>query len=435
MKLLRYLYAVLFLSCCLMTNVQAGPMTLSLEDALDLALQNNLSLKTTALDGRSAERDVDTAWNLFLPSVSATLSNSGSTVVFQDNPIIKATTNTNTGLSAGLGVRFQLNPAVKDQLESYDVAWSLQQVTFDQAATEVKRNVTKLFYYLLAEKSNVELQRKNIALAEKQYMKVNANFESGYASELDLLSSQLGLERLKPALQQTLNAYEGQLLAFRVALGLPLDTELELSGTLPDKRLERSLQSLQEQIEGTYSLRLLDLNRKSLQVTRELQRKSSLMPTLSISGQYNMNLWNDKSIEDFVDSAQYSVSVSIPLDGYISGSRTQNALDKIDDSLDTLAVRKQQTRIQMEQAVITRVLTLRNLTEQIEVAIANKDLSKRVLEMQMAQYEAGYTDYLNVEKAQQDVLSAEQQIVYLRYQYATALVDLAYDLQIDITQL
>jgi outer membrane protein TolC len=55
--------------------------------------------------------------------------------------------------------------------------------------------------------------------------------------------------------------------------------------------------------------------------------------------------------------------------------------------------------------------------------------------MQMAQYEAGYTDYLNVEKAQQDVLSAEQQIVYLRYQYATALVDLAYDLQIDITQL
>jgi outer membrane protein TolC len=159
------------------------------------------------------------------------------------------------------------------------------------------------------------------------------------------------------------------------------------------------------------------------------------MPTLSISGQYNMNLWNDKSIEDFVDSAQYSVSVSIPLDGYISGSRTQNALDKIDDSLDTLAVRKQQTRIQMEQAVITRVLTLRNLTEQIEVAIANKDLSKRVLEMQMAQYEAGYTDYLNVEKAQQDVLSAEQQIVYLRYQYATALVDLAYDLQIDITQL
>jgi len=252
---------------------------------------------------------------------------------------------------------------------------------------------------------------------------------------LDLLSSQLGLERLKPALQQTLNAYEGQLLAFRVALGLPLDTELELSGTLPDKRLERSLQSLQEQIEGTYSLRLLDLNRKSLQVTRQLQRKSSLMPTLSISGQYNMNLWNDKSIEDFVDSAQYSVSVSIPLDGYISGSRTQNALDKIDDSLDTLAVRKQQTRIQMEQAVITRVLTLRNLTEQIEVAIANKDLSKRVLEMQMAQYEAGYTDYLNVEKAQQDVLSAEQQIVYLRYQYATALVDLAYDLQIDITQL
>jgi len=410
-------------------------MTLSLEDALDLALQNNLSLKTTALDGKSAERDVDTSWNLFLPTVNATLSNSGSAVVFQDNPVIKAATNTNTGLSAGLGVRFQLNPAVKDQLESYDVAWSIQQVTYDQAVAEVERNVTKLFYYLLAEKANVELQRKNIELAEKQYVKVNANFENGYASELDLLSSQLGLERLKPALQQTLNAYEGQLLTFRVTLGIPLDTELELTGSLPDKRLDQSLESLQERIEGTYSLRLLDLNSKSLQVTRELQRKSSLMPTLSISGQYNMNLWNKMSSEDFVDSAQYSVSVAIPLDGYIPGSRTQNALEKIDDSLEKLAVGRQQTRIQMEQAVITRVLTLRNLTGQLDVAIANKDLSERVMQMQMAQYEAGYTDYLSVEKAQQDVLSAEQQIVYLKYQYATALVDLAYDLQIDIAQL
>ena len=119
---------------------------------------------------------------------------------------------------------------MKEQLHSYELNYSLQQVTYAQALAEVERNVTKSFYYLLAETKNLELQLGNLEMAEKQYAKVSANYDSGYASELELLSSQLGVERLKPSYQQTLNAYRTQLLGFKVLLGLPLDTELELVG-------------------------------------------------------------------------------------------------------------------------------------------------------------------------------------------------------------
>jgi outer membrane protein TolC len=439
MKTLHYLYALLFLSCCAISTIQAAEITVTLPEAIEMARKNNINLQSSAIDLKGAQRDVDTAWNIFLPSVNATLSNSGSAVVFQDNPIIKAGTNGNNGISAGLSVQFQLNPALKNQLDSHGLNYSIQQVSYQQAISEVERNVTKLFYYLLAEKTNLELQEKNIALAEKQYGKALVNFESGYASEIEVLSAQLSVEQLRPSLQQSENAYEGQLLAFKVLLGLPLEAEVAVEGELPDVELSTSVNDLKKNIETTYSMDLMRLNREAMQNSMALQKKVDLMPSLMLQAQYGLNLWNsstkDRFNEIFSDSATYTVSVSIPLDGHIPGSRTQVSLAKIEDNLAKLELNRQQTKVQLEQSIITQVNTLQNLKDQMQVAKANLELAQRVYQMYLTQYEAGYTDNLTVEDAQQDVFSVEQQIVYLHYQYASALVDLAYDLQIDIEQL
>jgi len=426
MKYPRYgisLISILFLTVSLL---HAQSLSLDLDQALDMARQNNLGLKSNMIDIQAAQRDQDTSWNLFLPSVSANLSQSGSTDVFSTTPTVRSL----SGLTAGLSVSLTLNPAVKEQLHSYELNYSLQQVTYAQALAEVERNVTKSFYYLLAE-------TKNLELAEKQYAKVSANYDSGYASELELLSSQLGVERLKPSYQQTLNAYRTQLLGFKVLLGLPLDTELELVGELPDQELSVEADSLREQVSSALAFTLLDMNIVSLENTMRLQRRSSLGPSVRLSAQYALTTegravgltrpWNDM--------AQYSVAVSIPLDGHIPNSRTQVSLAKIQDSIDKLQLNKQQTRTQLEQSVIMQVQNLENLTGQIEVARANRSLTERVYGMTVAQYEAGYTDYLAVEDAQYDLFSAEQNILYLHYQYASALVDLAYDLNMDIAQL
>jgi outer membrane protein TolC len=340
-----------------------------------------------------------------------------------------------------------LNPALKNQLDSHGLNYSIQQVSYQQAISEVERNVTKLFYYLLAEKTNLELQEKNIALAEKQYGKALVNFESGYASEIEVLSAQLSVEQLRPSLQQSENAYEGQLLAFKVLLGLPLDAEVAAEGELPDVELSTSVNDLKKNIETTYSMDLMRLNREAMQNSMALQKKVDLMPSLILSGKYTINtagrgntismttgLLSSVTIP-WSDSASYTVSVSIPLDGHIPGSRTQVSLAKIEDNLAKLELNRQQTKVQLEQSIITQVNTLQNLKDQMQVAKANLELAQRVYQMYLTQYEAGYTDNLTVEDAQQDVFSVEQQIVYLHYQYASALVDLAYDLQIDIEQL
>ncbi len=63
------------LSFLLLFSLSALP-AISLEEALQLGRTNNLSLTSTALDVNTAKRDVETSWNLFIPTLSLTLSNS-----------------------------------------------------------------------------------------------------------------------------------------------------------------------------------------------------------------------------------------------------------------------------------------------------------------------------------------------------------------------
>lgn len=205
--------------------------SLSLDQALQLAKANNLGLASNAIDVAAAKRDVDTSWNLFVPKIEIVLSNLGSKPVFKAAPTAGAF---NAGLGINLSVTLTLNPAVKDQMDSYNLGYQIQQVTYAQAQAEVERNVTKLYYYLLMEAENIKVQEMNLELALKQYEQVQTKFESGFASEMEVLSSQLSYEQLKTPIQQAKNQYQSNLLSLKALLGLDLAEELEVSGDIPE---------------------------------------------------------------------------------------------------------------------------------------------------------------------------------------------------------
>ena len=141
MKKYRFVFTVLLFSC-MAVSLGAETVSLTIDDAVSLALANNLSLKSTAIDLNAAQRSKDTSWNLYLPTISGSISNAGSTEVFSTtaNP----TLNYNYGLTVGLSASLTLNPAVKEQLESYNVDYTIQQVTYGQARHELERNVKKI---------------------------------------------------------------------------------------------------------------------------------------------------------------------------------------------------------------------------------------------------------------------------------------------------
>ena len=422
---------------CLLGFPALHATELTLDDSLTLAYRNNLTLQTTMIDLKTAQRNVDTAWNIFLPKVNASLSHSGETGPFISSSDV--TTRTSLGLSASL----MLNPSMKEQMEAKDLEYNVQRVTLEQAKATLKKDVTKSFYYLLMEKENLLLQQANIDLAQKQYEDVQKKYANAFASELELLSSQLSYEALKPSFTQTKNSYASALLSFKVLLGLDLDEELILEGDVPSSGFVLDIEQLKAFLAQNYNLSLLDLNIATLENSKKLQSKAALGPNLSLSTTYGIhyaypqqtNFFTGLPIDQWSDYTQYSVTVAIPLDGYIAGSQTQVSLASMQDAIDKLLLTRSQTKKQLEQALISRVNNIGAITEQYGVAEANLSLTEKVYGMTMAQYEGGYTGYLEVEKIQGDLLKAQQNMLGLQYQYVTALVDLMYDLNIDTNSL
>ncbi len=435
----------------LLVSVSIGASTtLTLDEALQLANSNNLNLASTSIDVASAKRDIDTSWNLFLPTISASISTSGNIPVFQAPTISSYTYDSSTGtilpatvevpaasqgLSVGLSASFQLNPAVKDQLTAYNIGYRIQQVTYKQAQAEVEKTVKQLFYFLLMQKKNIDVQQANLELAKKQYDDTQKKYDAGFASEIDLLSARLSYEQLKPTLQQAQNQYQSSMLSFKAMLGEDLSTGLVLEGTIPTLINNIEVQNLNEYLDKTYGVMLLDLNKAQLQANQELSKKQAYFPTLSMSGSYGISLWSDSYTNDFSDGFSYQVAVAIPLDGFIHNSRTDVSMQKLDDSIAKLSLQRQQAVDQLEVQVVGQVQSLNMLFLQADLANQSLDLTQQLYDMQSTQYENGYVTLSDLEEAQNNLLSAKQNILALQYQYITALVDLTSTLNIDMKEL
>ncbi|MGE4454682.1 MAG: TolC family protein [Sphaerochaeta sp.] len=414
--------------------------TLTLDDALERSRMHNLSLAGNAIDVNAAKRDIDTSWNLFLPSLNLSLSHSGSGPVFNAaetaTPFgINAASFGDTGLSLSLQMQFTLNAAVKEQLESYHLGYQIQKVTYEQAKAEVQRNVTKLFYYLLMEQENIALQEANLELARQQWEEVKEKFEQGFASEVEVLTSELSYEQMKPPLQQSRNQYEANLLSLKAMIGMDLSEHLEVVGEIPSIMKNLEVAELTEYLAKSYSISLLDLNMASIEKQKELNKKQAFTPSLSLQGSYGISGWSDTNSNTFSDSFSYSVGVALPLDGFIPNSRTQVALASMEDSYDKLALQKRQAIEQMEVNIAGQVQNLNQLALQAELAKQSLSVSERLYEAQTIQYYSGYVGFMTLEEARNNVMKAKQGVLGVQYQYITALIDLLYDLNIQMKEL
>lgn len=412
-----------------------GASSLTLDEALERARMHNLSLQGNAIDVNAAKRDIDTSWNLFLPNLNLSLSHSGSGPVFEPSMSLAGPASyRDTGLSLGLNMQFTLNMAVKEQLESYHLGYQIQKVTYEQAKAEIQRNVTKLFYYLLMEKQNIEVQEANLELARQQWEEVKEKFEQGFASEVEVLTSELSYEQMRPPLQQSKNQYEANLLSLKAMIGMDLSEPLEVEGEIPALMEHLEVAALQEYLAKSYSIALLDLNLASIEKQKELNRKQAFTPSLSLQGNYGISGWNDNYSNTFSDSFSYSVSVSLPLDGFIPNSRTQVGLASLDDSLDKLALQRQQALQQMEVSVISQVQNLNMLSLQADLAEQSLAVSERFYEAQVIQYYSGYLGFVSLEESRNNLMRAKQGVLGVQYQYISALIDLLYDLNIPMKE-
>jgi len=419
MKYIRKLIIPLFILTAALAS--GDTLTLSLDDAVELALKQNLSLQGSQIDLEMTREEDRYSWNFLLPSVSASAGISG-TDSFLNNT---AAAGDPWSLSAGVSASLSLNTAGLLVRSTSGLNLENQELSYQSDENSLTLNVSREYYYLLAYRENLDLRMKNLELAEKRYSQTQTNFNNGLASKLDVMEARNSYESLRPDYTDAKTSYSTELMSFKKLLGLDFDQEIELTGSLDVTLLNLDGNALIERyISGRLDVQSEIISLSLLENQVGSVKRSNLTPTVSLGAQWNSGLSDLSADSEWNDSAVVSLNVSIPLSSAVKGSSAQLAVTEAEMNVQKQRIQLQDTLESAEQEIRTLLMELEGSKEKIEITELSVDLARENYEMVEAAFKTGTREILDVEDAQNKLFSAEQDLIISRYGYLSGILEL-----------
>ena len=173
---------------------------LTVDDAVILAADNNISLQRQRISLNTLEKKKDTSWNGISPSLSAS---GNMSIPFEEN------SKMSYSISASASLNF--TPSLFTAIKTAKLNYENGVTSYENAVRTVELNVRKVFCNLLYTKENIVLKQRELATAKTSYESNLAKYNRGQLSELDLLNSQYNYESKIPTLQSLQINYENSI--------------------------------------------------------------------------------------------------------------------------------------------------------------------------------------------------------------------------------
>lgn len=408
------------------------PIVLTVDKAVELALQNNITIKQSKMDLDMLELRDSFSWNGISPSLSLSGGVNGSKAGTFDT---FADSDPTVSWSVSGSVSLNFTPALATTIKSAKLAYESGQMSYENTRRSIELSVRKTFYSLLYFNENLELQHRSLETARQTYESNLSKFNQGRLSEMNLLTSQYNYESKIPAVTNLHTTYENNLDNFKIILGLDLNDEIELTGSLVElAAAELNNKLLDVNIEELPSIKMLLKNIESSENSLMATRFSAYGPSLSLSGSAGTNGGIKPSSDPRV-SLSYSATVRIPLDGYLPWSNGSVSVQAQKESLEKLKQNLEQTKKTTEISIRNSYNAIKQAKAQLAVYEKNMELMQKTYDMTRASYNAGSTDFLTLQKAEDNLYQAKYNVENQRYSIISAVLDLENTLGIEFGSL
>ena len=440
---------IVLLSAALGGILGAETLTLTINDTVEMARARNLKLQQSGITLRTLERAKNTAWNAFLPSMTASAGLTGRHGVFpfDDPPPSTLTDAGNLGVTAGLDLSLPLNIGVGASVNNQITKYQAGLLDYEAAAKKLERDVRITFYNLLAVREDIDIQKANIDLARRRYEQALGNFRNGLIPEFQVLSAEVTLSGLQPAYNKVAARYESLLLGLKTLIGAERGDKVVLVGELPTELYTLDAEELiNRYAAGRLDIRKLDKQIQAQEYARREIGMRANTPTLNLGYRYGLRGSSaDSKIDgfrpqtidpwsDWTDSGTLSVTLNWKFDGLIPGSKTNVQLKNLQDVIDSLKLTREIAWIGAGTEITNLVSSLLTSGLTIEANRSRAELARRNFELIEDAYNVGTRELLDVEKAQNDFLAARQELLLAKYQYAAGLLKLEYALNVPMDE-
>ncbi len=406
-------------------EISAQPLDLTIDDAIQRGLKNNLGVILSSTQIASARGQRISQLQSLLPSVDASLKEAEMQVDLAAEGLRIPGFPTVVGPFGFTDIRASLSWSLVDvnSLRTYLAAkhnFNAAQLTAQDARDMVVLTVGNAYLLVLADDSRVSSAEAQVGTAKVSLDQAVNSHQAGTAPLLDELRARVDYQALQQQLIVAQNALQKDRLALARAIGLPLAQKFNLVDKTPYAAFD--------QIDVDATIKQAQANRKDLaaliEQTRaaEEQRKAATadrFPTLKLDvdyGDIGVNLGNSHG------TVNATGTLSVPL---FKEYALRGEAEQAQSQLDTQRARLSDAKAQVDADIRDALLDIASAQRQVEVARSSVDLANEALSEAQQRYSAGVSDNLAVSQAQQSVAQANDQYVSSLYRHNIAKLSLA----------
>jgi outer membrane protein TolC len=465
-----------------------GPVSLTVAEAVEMALDNNLAIQAEQLGLKIKNRTRQTVWNQFYPSISASTSLSRmhvaqelsiteytnslddfgipgtgnytldppgitSAIPFDDDgPVYDYIFSESVDLprwniSAGINMNLTLTAALIYGIKFTVIDYQAGQLSLETAKKSLSRDIKKAFYNLLLLEENIKILELQVESLERRFEQAQINYDFGLVDEYTKLSAQVGLENLRPGVDALKTGYEIAKMNFKFLLGMDLDRDILLEGSIEPEAVELDVDDLI----ATYVTERLDIQslRKQIEILKNSKNATiaGMTPLLTFILNFDPvflgdpfeDPWFERNDDDELNweqlSGMFAVSLTLPLDQLLPFSSSWVDISNTKDGIRQLYTTMQQAIDGAQMEIWTLVQNLEQTRKTYEALELNVDLAQRAYDLAEESYNAGGRALIDVEDAEDKLQEAKFEVLREKYNYISNLMDLEYALNTPLEEL
>jgi len=406
-------------------QASAQPLDLSLDDAIQRGVKNNLGAILSGTQTASAKAQRLSQLQPLLPDVEFNAREALQQVDLAAQGLRIPGIPTIIGPFGYTDLRASLSWSLLDlkALHSYMASkhqFRAAQLSEQDARDMVILTVGNAYMLVLADQGRVESFQAQVATSKISLDQANANHDAGTAPKLDVLRAQVDYQSLQQQLIVAQNSFEKDKLALARVIGLPLDQQFNLSDKVP--------YAVFDHLDVDATIKQAHANRKDLAAmveqtkAAEEQRKGATAaryPTIKVDADYGdigVNVRHSHGTGDAQGTLSVPVFKEFELRGEAEVAQSQ---------LDTQKAQLSDLNAQVDADIRDALLDIDAAQKQVEVARSNVELATEALSEAQQRYVNGVSDNLAVSQAEQSVAQANDQYVSSLYRDNVAKLSLA----------
>jgi outer membrane protein TolC len=410
-------------------------LSLSLDQALDMALQKNITLLNASLDINYAETQVNEIKAQGLPQISGSADFNHTFII--PTQIIPGdfVGQPGTTIATQFGVPFNANVGIGASQLLFDGSFflglkaasefvNISKLSASASEIDIREGVTKAYYMALISQQNIIQLNTSLANIKKLQSETDQLYNAGFAEKLDVDRLTLSVSNMEININKLQNQAKlaRQLLLNSIGINVNQDltltsvmpeepiTDSALAGFNPDDRIEIQL------IDQQQELNQLSLKRYKMGYIPNLYGNFSYgSSTFASDGEFN------KLGNDWFGNGRYAVSLNVPIfDGFYKKAK----MDQVKIDIEKTQNTKQQALLSMNLQVSQAKTNYTNALKSIALQKGSQTLAESIYNTTTIKFKEGIGSSFEMINAESDLTQAKTNYLNALYELNVARIDL-----------